>query len=440
MKITVIGTGYVGLVTGACLSEMGNDVVCLDLDPEKIHVLNDGAIPIYEPGLKEMVRRGVEARRLRFTTSTEQAVAHGTILFIAVGTPPCEDGSADIKYVIGAARDIGLHMTDYKLVVDKATVPVGTADRVKAAIQNELKAREISVPFGVVSNPEFLREGSAVQDFMRPDRIIVGAEDGQAILLMRALYAPYIRNHDRLLVMDIRSAELTKYAANAMLATRISFMNEFADLAEDVGADIESVRLGIGSDSRIGYSALYAGCGYGGSCLPKDVKSLIKTAKDYGRHLLVLESVESANDAQKHVLAAKIKARFGNDLSGKHFALWGLAFKPNTDDMRDAPSSDLIVELLAAGATLSAYDPAAIEEAKRRFEGETRLSYAANSLDACEGADALIIVTEWKEFRSPDFAGIRARLRSPVIFDGRNVFEPALPRSLGIEYCGIGRR
>jgi UDPglucose 6-dehydrogenase len=440
MKITVIGTGYVGLVTGACLSEMGNDVVCLDLDPEKIHVLNDGAIPIYEPGLKEMVRRGVEARRLRFTTSTEQAVAHGTILFIAVGTPPCEDGSADIKSVIGAARDIGLHMTDYKLVVDKATVPVGTADRVKAAIQNELKAREISVPFGVVSNPEFLREGSAVQDFMRPDRIIVGAEDGQAILLMRALYAPYIRNHDRLLVMDIRSAELTKYAANAMLATRISFMNEFADLAEDVGADIESVRLGIGSDSRIGYSALYAGCGYGGSCLPKDVKSLIKTAKDYGRHLLVLESVESANDAQKHVLAAKIKARFGNDLSGKHFALWGLAFKPNTDDMRDAPSSDLIVELLAAGATLSAYDPAAIEEAKRRFEGETRLSYAANSLDACEGADALIIVTEWKEFRSPDFAGIRARLRSPVIFDGRNVFEPALPRSLGIEYCGIGRR
>lgn len=440
MKVTVIGTGYVGLVTGTCLSEMGNDVVCLDVDAEKIRVLNEGGIPIYEPGLKEMVRRNVEAGRLRFTTNTEQACAHGTIMFIAVGTPPDEDGSADLQYVVAAARQIGRHMTDYKVVVDKSTVPVGTADKVKAAIQDELAVRGVTVPFAVVSNPEFLKEGAAVEDFMRPDRIVVGAEDDQAIYLMRALYAPYIRNHDRIFVMDVKSAELTKYAANAMLATRISFMNELANLAEQVGADIESVRVGIGSDSRIGYSFLYSGCGYGGSCFPKDVKALVRTARDNGNELKVLQAVELANDAQKRVLSEKVKRRFGADLAGKHFAVWGLAFKPDTDDMRDAPSRELIADLIGAGATVSAYDPIAMHEAKRVFADMKGLAYAPNPLAACEGADALVIVTEWKEFRSPDFDGIKGRLREAVIFDGRNIFDPELPRRHGFEYVGIGRR
>ncbi|NMF97976.1 UDP-glucose/GDP-mannose dehydrogenase family protein [Aromatoleum toluolicum] len=439
MKVTVIGTGYVGLVTGACLSEMGNDVVCLDVNADKIRVLNEGDIPIYEPGLKEIVQRNVGAGRLKFTTDAEQACSHGTIMFIAVGTPPDEDGSADLQYVVSAARDIGRRMTDYKVVVDKSTVPVGTADRVRAAILEELANRGVSVPFAVASNPEFLKEGAAVEDFMRPDRIIVGADDEQAIFLMRALYAPFVRNHDRMLVMDVRSAELTKYAANAMLATRISFMNELANLAETVGADIESVRVGIGSDARIGYSFLYAGCGYGGSCFPKDVKALVKTASEHGRELQVLTAVERANEAQKRVLAEKVKRRFGEDLRGKHFALWGLAFKPDTDDMRDAPSRELVMELVEAGATVGAHDPVAMEESRRVFAGLGGVSYAPTPLAACEGADALIVVTEWKAFRSPDFAAIRTQLRQAVIFDGRNVFGAELPRRHGFEYHGIGR-
>jgi UDPglucose 6-dehydrogenase len=440
MKITVIGTGYVGLVSGACMAEMGNDVLCLDLDPEKIRILNSGGIPIHEPGLDAVVARNVEAGRLHFTTDVAEAVRFGTIQFIAVGTPPDEDGSADLQYVLSAARNIGRLMTDYKVVVDKSTVPVGTADKVKAAIAEELAARGNAVEFAVVSNPEFLKEGAAVEDFMRPDRIVVGAEDERAIHLMRALYAPFQRNRDKLVVMDLRSAELTKYAANAMLATRISFMNELALLADRMGADIEMVRQGIGSDPRIGYHFLYAGCGYGGSCFPKDVKALIRTARDEGQTLRVLQAVEDANDAQKMVLVDKIVARFGEDLSGRRFALWGLAFKPNTDDMREAPSRVIIGELFRRGATVTAYDPVAMEETKRIFGDEARLGYAEKPMDALEGADALVIVTEWKEFRSPDFERIREMLKQPVVFDGRNLYEPEVPRSFGIEYSAIGRR
>jgi UDPglucose 6-dehydrogenase len=440
MKITVIGTGYVGLVSGACMAEMGNDVLCLDLDPEKIRILNSGGIPIHEPGLDAVVARNVEAGRLHFTTDVAEAVRFGTIQFIAVGTPPDEDGSADLQYVLSAARSIGRLMTDYKVVVDKSTVPVGTADKVKAAIAEELAARGNAVEFAVVSNPEFLKEGAAVEDFMRPDRIVVGAEDERAIHLMRALYAPFQRNRDKLVVMDLRSAELTKYAANAMLATRISFMNELALLADRMGADIEMVRQGIGSDPRIGYHFLYAGCGYGGSCFPKDVKALIRTARDEGQTLRVLQAVEDANDAQKMVLVDKIVARFGEDLSGRRFALWGLAFKPNTDDMREAPSRVIIGELFRRGATVTAYDPVAMEETKRIFGDEARLRYAEKPMDALEGADALVIVTEWKEFRSPDFERIREMLKQPVVFDGRNLYEPEVPRSFGIEYSAIGRR
>jgi UDPglucose 6-dehydrogenase len=440
MKITVIGTGYVGLVSGACMAEMGNDVLCLDLDPEKIRILNSGGIPIHEPGLDAVVARNVEAGRLHFTTDVTEAVRFGTIQFIAVGTPPDEDGSADLQYVLSAARNIGRLMTDYKVVVDKSTVPVGTADKVKAAIAEELAARGNAVEFAVVSNPEFLKEGAAVEDFMRPDRIVVGAEDERAIHLMRALYAPFQRNRDKLVVMDLRSAELTKYAANAMLATRISFMNELALLADRMGADIEMVRQGIGSDPRIGYHFLYAGCGYGGSCFPKDVKALIRTARDEGQTLRVLQAVEDANDAQKMVLVDKIVARFGEDLSGRRFALWGLAFKPNTDDMREAPSRVIIGELFRRGATVTAYDPVAMEETKRIFGDEARLRYAEKPMDALEGADALVIVTEWKEFRSPDFERIREMLKQPVVFDGRNLYEPEVPRSFGIEYSAIGRR
>ncbi|HQR02999.1 MAG: UDP-glucose/GDP-mannose dehydrogenase family protein [Proteobacteria bacterium] len=443
MKITVVGTGYVGLVSGTCLADMGNDVLCLDVDAAKIRLLNEGGIPIYEPGLEALVRKNEAAGRLRFTTDIEAAVAHGTIQFIAVGTPPDEDGSADLKYVLAAARNIGRHMQDYKVVVDKSTVPVGTADKVRAVIAEELSSRGVAIDFSVVSNPEFLKEGAAVEDFMKPDRIVVGAEDMRAIEIMRRLYAPFQRNHERLIMMDVRSAELTKYAANAMLATRISFMNELANLAEKLGADIESVRHGIGSDPRIGYHFLYPGCGYGGSCFPKDVQALERTAREAGQELQILRAVEGANEVQKTVLTEKIVKRFGTDLSGMTFALWGLAFKPNTDDMREAPSRVLIGDLLAHGARVRAYDPVAIDEAQRIFTGPEhadRLSYAENPMAALEGADALAIVTEWKEFRAPDFDTIRARLRYPVIFDGRNLYEPSQPRDAGIEYFAIGRK
>ncbi len=440
MKITVVGTGYVGLVSGACLSEVGNDVLCLDVNPEKIRILEEGGIPIFEPGLQEMVRRNVAAGRLHFTTDVARAANHGTIQFIAVGTPPDEDGAADIQYVLAAARNIGRHMTDYKVVVNKSTVPVGTGDLVHEAIADELRQRGVQTPYAVASNPEFLKEGAAVEDFMRPDRIIVGASDEQAIRLMRAIYAPFQRNRERLLVTDVRSAELTKYAANAMLATRISFMNELANLAESLGADIELVRRGMGSDPRIGHHFLYPGAGYGGSCFPKDVQALIKTAAERGGHeLKVLTAVEAVNDAQKHVLGRKVKLRFGEDLKGRHFAVWGLAFKPNTDDMRKAPSLELIADLLAAGATVTAYDPVAMHEAQRVLGDEPRVRYAQMPNDALEEADALVIVTEWKEFRSPDFDLIKERLKQPLIIDGRNLYDPALVRGMGIDYLAIGR-
>ena len=439
MKITVVGTGYVGLVSGTCLAEVGNDVLCLDVDPAKIKILEDGGIPIHEPGLLEMVRRNVAAGRLKFTTDIPKAVAFGDVQFIAVGTPPDEDGSADLQYVVAAARNIGKYMSTYKVVVDKSTVPVGTADKVKAAITEELAARKVDTKFSVVSNPEFLKEGAAVEDFMRPDRIVIGAEDAQSIAAMRTVYAPFQRNHERLVVMDVRSAELTKYAANAMLATRISFMNELANLAEILGADIESVRKGIGSDPRIGYDFLYAGCGYGGSCFPKDVKALISTASNNGYHLQVLNAVEAANDAQKQVLTHKIKTHFESILAGKHFAVWGLAFKPNTDDMREATSRVLIHDLLAAGATVTAYDPVAMDEAKRIFNGIAGLTFAKTPSAALDNADALVIVTEWKEFRSQDFSVIKQKLKANIIFDGRNLYDPAVVKNAGIEYQPIGR-
>ena len=439
MKITVVGTGYVGLVSGTCLAEVGNDVLCLDVDPAKIKILEEGGIPIHEPGLLEMVRRNVAAGRLKYTMDVVKAVAFGDVQFIAVGTPPDEDGSADLQYVVTAARNIGKYMTNYKVVVDKSTVPVGTADKVKAAIAEELAARKVDTKFSVVSNPEFLKEGAAVEDFMRPDRIVIGADDAQSIAAMRAVYAPFQRNHERLVVMDIRSAELTKYAANAMLATRISFMNELANLAEILGADIEAVRKGIGSDPRIGYDFLYAGCGYGGSCFPKDVKALISTAHNNGYDLKVLNAVEAANDVQKQVLTHKIKTHFGESLSGKHFAVWGLAFKPNTDDMREATSRVLIHDLLAAGATVTAYDPVAMDEAKRIFNGIAGLSYAETPSQALNNADALVIVTEWKEFRSQDFSLIKQKVKANIIFDGRNLYDPALIKAAGIDYRPIGR-
>ena len=439
MKITVVGTGYVGLVSGTCLAEVGNDVMCLDVDPKKIKMLNEGGIPIFEPGLLEMVKRNVDAGRLHFTTDIDRAVQHGTLQFIAVGTPPGQDGSADLQYVVAAARNIGARMNDYKVVIDKSTVPVGTADKVNAAIADELRKRGVDISYSVVSNPEFLKEGAAVEDFMRPDRIIVGAEDERAVGLMKALYAPFQRNHERFVVMNIRSAELTKYAANAMLATRISFMNELANLAEKLGADIEMVRQGIGSDPRIGYDFLYPGCGYGGSCFPKDVKALIATAKENGQTLKVLTAVDAANDDQKSVLAKKVKSRFGGDLRGKHFALWGLAFKPNTDDMREAPSLKIVADLIAAGATISAYDPVAMHEARRAFADQPGLSFADSVLNACCHADALLIATEWKEFRSPDFDAVKAALKSPVIFDGRNLYDPTVLKEIGFEYFAIGR-
>lgn len=439
MKITVIGSGYVGLVSGACLADLGNDVVCLDVDPKKIEVLNSGGVPIYEPGLDEVIRRNVEARRLRFTTDVAESVAHGLVQMIAVGTPSGEDGSADLQYVLAAARNIAAHMTEYKVIVDKSTVPVGTADSVRAAVQAELDKRGAKTGFSVVSNPEFLKEGAAIDDFNRPDRIVIGAEDERAIHVMREMYAPFQRNHDRLMVMDIKSAELTKYAANAMLATRISFMNELANLAEKVGADIEHVRKGIGSDQRIGYHFLYAGCGYGGSCFPKDVRALKRTAEQFGLPLRVLQAVEDVNHSQKSVLLHKITKRFGDNLKGKHFALWGLAFKPGTDDMREATSRVVMEGLWAKGATVTAHDPVAMNETRHIYGKRHDLHFADSPLDALKDADALIIVTEWKAFKSPDFDSVKAHLKSPVIFDGRNLFEPDSMVEHGIEYYGIGR-
>ncbi len=451
MKITIIGTGYVGLVTGACLAELGNDVFCLDVDQRKIDILNSGGIPIHEPGLEEVVARNRAAGRIVFSTDVAASVAHGDIQFIAVGTPPDEDGSADLQYVLAAARNIGKHMNGFKVIVDKSTVPVGTADKVKAAIQTELGQRSSGAKFSVVSNPEFLKEGAAVEDFMRPDRIVIGCDESTegntARAQMKALYMPFNCNHERIHWMDVRSAEFTKYAANAMLATRISFMNELANLADQVGVDIEAVRHGIGSDPRIGHSFLYAGCGYGGSCFPKDVQALERTAQEYGQQLMILNSVEAVNEKQKQVLGNKIFKRFGKDLSGKHFAVWGLAFKPNTDDMRAASSRVLLSELLRAGATVAVHDPVAMEEAKRVLELDfadapqllKNISYAVNPMDALDKADALAIVTEWKAFRSPNFDQVKARLKNPVIFDGRNLFEPSVMSGLDIEYHGIGR-
>jgi UDPglucose 6-dehydrogenase len=448
MKITVIGSGYVGLVSGACLAELGNDVVCLDVDPNKIALLQQGGVPIYEPGLEQLIKSNVAAGRLRFTTDVAESVAHGLVQMIAVGTPSGEDGSADLQYVIAAARAIGRTMTEYKVIVDKSTVPVGTAEKVKQAVQDELSKRGLKTEFSVVSNPEFLKEGSAIDDFNRPDRIVIGAEDEEAIRVMRQMYAPFQRNHDRLMVMDIKSAELTKYAANAMLATRISFMNELANLAERVGADIEQVRKGIGSDQRIGYHFLYAGCGYGGSCFPKDIRALQRTGEEHGLPLKVLHAVEEVNFAQKNVLLEKITKRFGSDLKGKHFALWGLSFKPGTDDMREATSRVVMEGLWAKGATITAFDPVAMKETQHLYPLQSRqktggnradLSYAENPKDALQDADALVIVTEWKAFKSPDFNVIKARLKQAVIFDGRNLFEPASVTALGIEYHGIGR-
>lgn len=452
MKVTIIGSGYVGLVTGACLAELGNDVFCLDVDQKKIDILNGGGVPIYEPGLQEMIARNRKSGRLQFSTDVKASVEHGEIQFIAVGTPPDEDGSADLKYVLAAARNIGQHMSSPKVVIDKSTVPVGTAHQVKETIAQELKKRsQTQIEFSVVSNPEFLKEGAAVDDFMRPDRIVIGTDPDQAGQnakeKVRKLYAPFNRHHERTFYMDVKSAELTKYAANAMLATRISFMNELANLADIVGADIEAVRQGIGSDTRIGYGFLYSGTGYGGSCFPKDVQALAKTADENGLDLKILKAVEDVNESQKKILIGKILKQFGSDLSGKTFALWGLAFKPNTDDMREAPSRVIIQELIRLGAQIVAYDPIATEEAMRALEQDfagtpellARIKTVENPMDALDGADALVIATEWKAFRSPDFDSLKQKLKTPIIFDGRNLYEPLAMSEMGIRYHGIGR-
>jgi UDPglucose 6-dehydrogenase len=455
MKITIIGTGYVGLVTGACLAEIGHDVFCLDVDPRKIDILNSGGVPIHEPGLKEMIARTRAAGRIRFSTDVEASVEHGEIQFIAVGTPPDEDGSADLQYVLEAARNIGRHSNGFKVIVDKSTVPVGTALRVRGVVEAELAARGLAGSaqhrFSVVSNPEFLKEGAAIDDCMRPDRIVIGIDDDEAGQIarekMKRLYLPFNRNHERTLYMDVRSAEFTKYAANAMLATRISFMNEMSNLADRVGADIEAVRRGIGSDPRIGYHFLYAGVGYGGSCFPKDVQALIRTGGENGERLRILEAVEEVNHDQKEVLVSKITRTLGEDLTGRTIAVWGLAFKPNTDDMREAPSRRLIAVLLARGATVRAYDPVALHEARRVLAIDlkdvpdelARLQFANSQDETLAGADALVIVTEWKEFKSPDFDHMKLVLKSPIVFDGRNLYEPDAMAELGIDYHAIGR-
>ncbi|MGZ8096989.1 MAG: UDP-glucose dehydrogenase family protein [Methylosarcina sp.] len=439
MKITVYGSGYVGLVTGTCLAEVGNNVVCMDIDEAKIERLRQGIIPIFEPGLESMVQENQAAGRLRFTTDVKEAVAHGLFQFVAVGTPPDEDGSADLQYVLAVARSIGEHMEDYRIVINKSTVPVGTADKVNSQIEMILKDRGKIMEFDLVSNPEFLKEGAAINDFMKPDRIIVGTDNRRTAELLKALYAPFNRNRDRIIVMDVRSAELTKYAANAMLATKISFMNEMANLAEFLGADIEQVRQGIGSDRRIGYSFIYPGCGYGGSCFPKDVKALARTAKDQGFHAELLNAVENVNNRQKNRLFEKISKHYQGDLAGKTFALWGLAFKPNTDDMREAPSRIVLESLCGAGATVRVYDPEALAEAKRIYGDKKGLFFCDSQQDSLTQADALVIVTEWIQFRSPDFNDLAQRLTDKVIFDGRNMYEPSLVRHFGLEYYAIGR-
>ncbi len=443
MRVSIFGTGYVGLVTGACLAEVGHDVVCVDVDAAKIEGLRNGQVPIYEPGLEPMVRASHAAGRLHFTTDAAAAIAHGEIVFIAVGTPPDEDGSADLQYVLAVARTIGRHIDRPLVVVDKSTVPVGTADRVRGAIAAELEARGVEVAFDVVSNPEFLKEGDAVADCMRPDRIVIGADNPAAVARMRRLYAAFSRNHDRFVVMDVRSAELTKYAANAMLATKISFMNEIANIAERVGADIEAVRQGIGSDPRIGRHFIYAGAGYGGSCFPKDVQALARTARQNGYAAELLEAVESVNFRQKGRLFELVQQHYdrGEDegVRGKVFAVWGLAFKPNTDDMREASSRRLLEQLWEAGASVRAYDPEATAEARRIFGERDDLVLCTSAASALEGADALAVVTEWKEFRSPDFSRLHAALGDAVVFDGRNLYEPEEVEAAGLAYYGIGR-
>jgi UDPglucose 6-dehydrogenase len=439
VKVTVFGSGYVGLVTGACFAEAGNQVVCVDIDAPKVARLQQGEIPIHEPGLDVLVRRNFEKGRLRFTTSAEEGVEHGLFQFIAVGTPPDEDGSADLSHVLAVAETIGRNMSEYRIVVDKSTVPVGTADKVRERIEQTLGGRGAKLEFDVVSNPEFLKEGAAVGDFMKPDRVIVGTDNPRTAELLKTLYDPFTRNRERMIVMDVRSAELTKYAANAMLATKISFMNEIANLAERMGADIEKVRIGIGSDPRIGYSFIYPGAGYGGSCFPKDVKALVYSAGEHRFDAELLRAVESVNKRQKHLLYRKIDAFFDGRLAGRTVALWGLAFKPNTDDMREAPARDLIEALWAAGATVRAYDPVAMDEARRIYGDRADFVLAADAEEALAGADALAIVTEWQEFRSPDFELVRERLKQPVIFDGRNLYDPAFVKSFGLRYFAVGR-
>ena len=439
MRLTIFGSGYVGLVTGACLADAGNNVLCVDVDAKKIEGLKQGIVPIHEPGLDALVRSNIEAERLRFTTSAKEAVDFGLFQLIAVGTPPDEDGSADLKYVLAAARSIGEHMSEYKVVITKSTVPVGTSDKVSAAVAETLTRRGAELEFDVVSNPEFLKEGAAIEDFMRPDRVVVGTDNPRVTELLRALYDPFTRSREKLIIMDLRSAELTKYAANAMLATKISFMNELANLAERFGADIEKVRVGIGSDPRVGYHFIYPGVGYGGSCFPKDVQALARSARSAGYTPSLLDSVEAVNNAQKQVLFAKISKHYGGDLKGKTIALWGLAFKPGTDDMREAPSRVLMEQLWAAGATVRAFDPAAMKETRRIYGERADLTLCSRARETLEGADALAIVTEWKEFRSPDFENLKRQLKAPVIFDGRNLYDPSMMKKLGFRYYAIGR-
>jgi UDPglucose 6-dehydrogenase len=438
MRITIFGSGYVGLVTGACFADAGNHVLCVDVDERKTASLKEGKVPFHEPGLESVVQRNLAAGRLEFTTDPKEGVEHGLFQLIAVGTPPDEDGSADLRYVLAVARTIGEHMSEYKVVITKSTVPVGTADKVRVAVQQALAARGADIEFDTVSNPEFLKEGAAVGDFTRPDRVVIGTDSERATDLLRSLYEPFTHNRERMIVMDVRSAELTKYAANAMLATKISFMNELANLAEHFGADIEQVRVGIGSDPRIGYAFIYPGLGYGGSCFPKDVKALRRSAQEAGYAESILSAVETVNDAQKGRLFKKIAAHFG-DLSGKTFAMWGLAFKPNTDDMREAASRVLLELLWQAGAKVRAFDPVAMGECKRIYGERPDLKLCGNSEETLDGADALIIVTEWREFRSPDFDDIKAKLRAPVIFDGRNLYDPEQMARAGFSYYAIGR-
>lgn len=439
MKVTIFGTGYVGLVTGVCLAEVGNDVLCIDVDQAKIDNLKQGVIPIYEPGLEELVKDNQQAGRIKFTTDIREAVNHGIFQFIAVGTPPDEDGAADLQYVLAVAKSIAENMDGYRIIVDKSTVPVGTADKVKEAVLEVHAARGVDFDFDVVSNPEFLKEGAAINDFMKPDRIIIGTDNPRTAELLKALYAPFNRSHERIITMDVRSAELTKYAANAMLATKISFMNELANLAELLGADIEHVRNGIGSDTRIGYSFIYPGCGYGGSCFPKDVKALERTARQMGYRAELLAAVENVNNRQKQVLFQKISQHYGGDLQGKTFALWGLSFKPKTDDMREASSRVVLEALIDAGATVRAFDPEAMHEARRIYQGNPGLVLVETADEALKGANALVVVTEWKNFWSPDFEFIKNTLKDAVIFDGRNLYPPQLLKRMGIVYYGIGR-